>query len=107
MRTKLQDKIGQRKRFRAVFTRFGKKVNHNGYSDTTILLTNVTDIETNSRVADHLWFAYTKGFEKEPLNEGVTVEFDARVKIYKKGYVNRQLSFNLRQSDYKLSHPTN
>ena len=106
MRKNLEDKIGQRKKFRAVFTRFGKKVNYNGYSDTTILLTNIIDTETNSLVTDHHWFAYTKGFEKIQLKEGVMIEFEARVKMYKKGYVNRALLINKRQSDYKLSHPT-
>jgi len=106
MRKRLEDKVGQRKKFKAVFTRFGKKINYNGYTDITILLTNILDIDTNSLVTDHHWFAYTKGFEKTPLKEGVMIEFEARVKMYKKGYVNRRLSVNKRQSDYKLSHPT-
>ena|SRR5687768_8356115 len=107
MRKNLEDKVGQRKKFKAVVTRFGKKVNYNGYTDTTILLTGIVDSETNIVVTDHHWFAYTKGFEKAHLKEGDTVEFEARVKMYKKGYVNRKLSINNRQSDYKLSHPTN
>jgi len=107
MRKNLEDKIGLRKKFRALFTRFGKKVNYNGYTDTTILLTGIVDVETNTIVTDHHWFAFTKGFEKVPLKEGVTIEFEARVKIYKKGYVNRKLSINKQKSDYKLSHPTN
>jgi hypothetical protein len=107
MRNKLEDKLGLRKKFRAVFTRFGKKVNYQGYTDITILLTQLVDTETNTHVSDHQWFAYTKGFEKAQLKEGVTIEFEARVKIYKKGYVNRKLSIHKRQSDYKLSHPTN
>jgi hypothetical protein len=107
MRKNLEDKVGQRKQFRAVVTRFGKKVNYNGYTDTTILLTGIVDNETNTEVTDHHWFAYTKGFEKAQLKEGDFVEFEARVKMYKKGYVNRKLSINNRQSDYKLSHPTN
>jgi hypothetical protein len=107
MRKNLEDKVGLRKKFRAVFTRFGKKVNYKGYTDETLLLTQVTDIETNTIVTDHHWFAYTKGFEKVPLKEGATIEFEARVKTYKKGYVNRKLSINQRKTDYKLSHPTN
>ncbi len=107
MRKNLEDKVGLRKKFRAIFTRFGKKVNYNGYTDITILLTQLVDMENNALVADHHWFAYTKGFEKAKLNEGDTIEFEARVKVYKKGYVNRKLSINKRQSDYKLSHPTN
>lgn len=106
MRKNLEDNVGQRKKFSAVFTRFGKKVNYNGYTDETVLLTQVTDMESNTLVTDHHWFAYTKGFEKAKLKEGATIEFEARVKIYKKGYVNRKLSINNRQSDYKLSNPT-
>ncbi len=107
MRKNLADKVGLRKKFRAVFTRFGKKVNYNGYSDTTLLLTNIIETETNKQVSDHHWFAYTKGFEKASLKEGMIIEFEARVKVYTKGYVNKALNINNRQSDYKLSHPTN
>jgi len=107
MRKHLEDKVGQRKKFRAVFTRFGKKVNYNGYTDETVLLTQITDFEANTLVTDHHWFAFTKGFEKAQMKEGATIEFEARVKTYKKGYVNRKLSINKRQTDFKLSHPTN
>jgi hypothetical protein len=106
MRKNLEDKIGQRKKFRAVFSRFGKKINYSGYTDITVLLTNILDIQTNSVVTDHHWFGFTKGFEKAQLKEGALIEFEARVKMYKKGYVNRKLSINKRQLDYKLSHPT-
>jgi hypothetical protein len=106
MRKNLEDKVGQRKKFKATVGRFGKKVNHNGYTDITILLTSIIDTETNAQVTGHQWFAFTKGFEKALLKEGDTLEFEARVKTYKKGYVNRKLSVNKRQSDYKLSHPT-
>jgi hypothetical protein len=106
MRKHLEDKVGQRKKFKAVVNRFGKKVNYNGYTDITLLLTKIVDDEINTVVTEHQWFAYTKGFEKAQVKEGDTVEFEARVKTYKKGYVNRKLSINNRQSDYKLSHPT-
>ena len=105
MRKNLADKVGERKKFRALFTRFGKKVNYNGYSETTILLTNIIDTETTLVVTDHHWFGYTKGFEKAQLKEGMIIE--ARVKLYKKGYVNKKLAINNKQTDYKLSHPTN
>jgi hypothetical protein len=106
MRKNLEDKIGQRKKFSAVFARFGKKINYKGYTDETLLLTQVIDTETNTLVTDHHWFAFTKGFEKALLKEGVTIEFEARVSMYKKGYVNRKLSIHKRQTDYRLSHPT-
>jgi hypothetical protein len=106
IRKKLAAEEGQRKKFRATFTRFGKKVNYKGYSETTVLLTNIADVETGDVVAGHLWFSYTAGFESANLTEGVTVEFEARVKEYAKGYVNKKIGINKRRRDYKLSHPT-
>ena len=106
IRKRLKAQEGERKTFTASFTRFGKKTNYKGYSEMTVLLTDVTDTETQERVADHLWFSYTQGFEKAGIKEGNTVQFDARVKEYTKGYVNKQLQINQRKRDYKLSNPT-
>ena len=89
-----------------MFTRFGKKVNYKGYSETTVLLSNITDIETNRVVTEHLWFAYTAGFEKAKIQEGVLIEFEARIKEYKKGYVNKKYGIDNQKKDFKLSHPT-
>jgi hypothetical protein len=105
-RKKLASDEGERKIFRATFERLGKKVNYKGYSEDTILLKNIVDASTNQLVADHLWFSYTVGFESIELREGVVLEFEARVKEYTKGYVNRSLKIVERKQDYKLSHPT-
>lgn len=106
MRTGLSKSEGERKRFTATFVRVGKKKNFKGYSEDTILLNNVVDIETQQRVTDHVWFTFTKVFEDAGIKEGDTIAFDARVKRYSKGYVNRSLGMTRRSSDYKLSHPT-
>jgi hypothetical protein len=106
MRKRLAAEEGQRKKFRGVFSRVGKKVNYKGYSEDTILLTDITDATTNEVVAGHVWFSFTKGFEKIKLEEGVVLEFEARIKEYAKGYVNKQYGINNRKKDYKLSHPT-
>lgn len=106
IRKRLAAENGQRKKFRATFSRLGKKVNFKGYSEETILLVNILDFETNSVVADHVWFSYTKGFEKIKLDEGVIVEFEARIKEYAKGYVNKKIGINNRKIDFKLSNPT-
>jgi hypothetical protein len=106
MRAGLLKDEGIRKKFHGTFSRLGKKRNYNGYSEDTILLTNITDSESNELVADHAWFSYTKGFEKVTLAEGIVVEFEARVKAYSKGYVNRALGRKKRKTDLKLSHPT-
>jgi hypothetical protein len=106
MRKLLASEKGFRKKFHAVFRRFGRKVNYHGYSDETILLVRVTDAETNTVVADHIWFSLTKGFEKLNLKPGMKVEFEARIKSYRKGYVNRSSNLDHRTMDYKLSNPT-
>jgi hypothetical protein len=106
MRTKLASEKGKRKKFRAVFERMGKKTNFKGHSEDTILLKTVVDLETNTMMADHIWFSYTRGFEKISLTEGAIIEFEARIKEYKKGYVNRSLNLKPQTIDYKLSHPT-
>lgn len=106
MRKVLAREEGQRKKFKGVFTRFGKKVNYKGYSEMTVLLSSIIDVETNTTVADHVWFSYTTGFEKAGLVAGASVEFEARVKEYSKGYVNKKIGVNNRKKDYKLSHPT-
>jgi hypothetical protein len=106
MRKELAKDLGVRKKFKGVFSRIGKKAGFNGYSEETILLKNIRDADTNQLVADHIWFNFTRGFEKLVLTEGVVLEFEARIKEYEKGYVNPRFKINNSTSDYKLSHPT-
>ena len=109
MRNELAKSDGQRKKFTAIFSRIGSKKNYKGYSEPTMLLTSVIDLETNKKVTDHLWFTLTKGFETAGIKEGkegAAIEFEARIKEYKKGYVNDRYKINSTELDYKLSHPT-
>jgi hypothetical protein len=106
VRKKLQSREGQRKKFQAVFVRFGKKVNFRGLSEETILLKNIVDLEDNKLVSDHAWFNYTKAFQKVKLEPETRVEFEARVKQYSKGYVNRRYKIDHATTDYRLSHPS-
>jgi hypothetical protein len=106
MRTELEKSKDQRKRFRATYSKLGKKTGYNGYSEETILLTAVTDIETGVVVTDHVWFSFTKGFQEVRLVVDDCVEFEARVKEYTKGYVNKRAGINQGKRDFKLSHPT-
>lgn len=106
MRKQLASKEGERKKFTAVFSRLGRKAGYTGYSVETILLTKVRDAETGELVTDHLWFTFTKGFQLFALTEGDTLEFEARVKSYSKGYVNKSLAIDKEKRDYKLSNPT-
>jgi hypothetical protein len=106
MRKELAARNGDRKKFKALFSKIGKKVNFKGYNEETILLKNIIDAETNTVLADHVWFSYTQGFIKAGLNPGDQIEFDARVKEYRKGYVNRSYKINNTTTDFKLSNPT-
>ena len=107
MRKELADKEGERRSFRATFVRFGSKQGYQGYKEETILFKNIMDVSTRKLIADHVWFNLTKGFERLSLKPGAQVTFDARIKEYHKGYVNRRYGIDNRKKDYRLSHPTN
>ena len=106
MRKVLRESLGVRKKFSGLFVRLGKKKNYRGHTEETVLIKTIIDLEDGNVVADHLWFAYTKGFQQVSLEAGVRIEFDARVKKYAKGYRNTQYKIDNRTTDYKLSHPT-
>ena len=107
MRKALADKEGERRSFHATFARFGSKQGYQGYKEETILLKNIVDIVTNKIIADHAWFNFTKSFQRLKLTEGMHITFDARIKEYRKGYVNKRYGIDQRKKDYRLSHPTN
>jgi hypothetical protein len=106
MRKALAIKDGERKKFSGIFRRFGSRANYHGFKEETVLLVDVVDLESNTRVADHLWFPFSKGFQEAGLVPGKTVTFDARIKKYVKGYVNTKYKIDRRKNDYKLSYPT-
>ncbi len=106
MRLELAKNKDERKKFRATFSRLGKKTGYTGYSQETILLTDVIDIQNSVVITDHVWFSFALGFQEARLTVGDLVEFEARVKLYTKGYVNKPAKINQQKRDYKLSHPT-
>jgi hypothetical protein len=106
MRVTLGKSEGDRRKFAGTFVKMGKKISYHGYNEETVLLRDIVDIEENKIVAHHVWFAYTKTFQKLSLEQGVCVEFEARVKKYTKGFVNSRYKIDNRTMDYKLSHPT-
>jgi hypothetical protein len=106
MRTALKIRDEERDTFTGVFKKYGLKPGYKGPSTETLLLASIRNRE-GLLVADHCWFSLTKGFEKlGTLKEGDTLRFDARVKKYKKGYVNKRAGIDQTAFDYKLSHPT-
>lgn len=107
MRKELKKINEERRTFTGMFERFGIK---NGFKgpEKTILLISIKDSE-NKIVAEHLWFNYTKGFQKlGELKEGDVIKFNARVKKYEKGYKGYRddVLYSPIKTDYKLSHPS-
>lgn len=104
MRKELK-KIGSEKRheFTAKFERFGSKNGWRG-PEKTVLIVHVKD-DQGKIVSDHLWFNFTKGFEKLNLVPGDIIQFSARVSEYEKGYKGYGI-FSETEFDYKLSYPT-
>jgi hypothetical protein len=105
VRRKLGKLDGSRLKFEGKFERYGTKTNYKGFPERTILLKDIRidrkDGNGGKIIADHLWFNYTKGFQKlGELKTGDIIQFWARVKKYVKGYVNE------REIDFKLSYPT-
>ena len=52
------------------------------------MLKDVVNFDSESCVADHLWFTMGKQFERLGLKKGDTLAFNARVTMYEKGYTN-------------------
>ena len=106
MRKKLRNHNTHRLRFRAIVERFGKKRNYHGFYEETILLKQVFNTVSNELVTDHIWFTAGKTWLDLKLMPGDHVEFDARVGMYEKGYVNYRSGYDERTIDYKLNRPT-
>ena len=106
MRKELKNRNEQRLLFTAVVERFGTKVTYHGYTEATVLLKNVRFAATGEQAADHIWFTVGKTIEALKLSIGDTIQFEARIGAYTKGYVNRHANINNSQRDYKLNRPT-
>lgn len=102
MRAKLAGIEGVRTEFTGTFTRYGSKTAFRGPPLKTVLLCDVRDA-AGAVATDHLWFNFTKEFERLDLQPGERVKFAARSKAYWKGY---QGEGEGQSRDFKLSHPT-
>ena len=107
MREQLKNMVDVRSRFRGRVERFGEKNVYRGLPLKTMLLKDVVLVSDGTFVADHVWL--TCGRWSEGISEGDMIEFDARVKSYKKGYRGYRQDIpdaSLPSVDYRLSHPT-
>lgn len=105
MRKILLKREGERFRVRCQVERFGTKRGFKSDSIPTILLRDVVDAPTGDAMSDHLWF--TCGKWCDGLKHGDTIEFDARVGAYVKGYQGRRDDVASEVTeDYRLERPT-
>lgn len=91
--------------FVGTFERFGVKRSYGSMGvDRTVCLIDISDAN-GVIIADHVWLNYTKGFQQlGEIRRGEKIQFDARVKLYVKGYVNKYC--DNRDFDYALGYPT-
>lgn len=99
VREELKKREGSRGSFTGVFARFGTHNEGYGTIQTVVFMT-IRDAN-GQLVSDHNWFRYTDGFRKIGLSRGDVLQFDARVKEYRKNYEGGPEAV-----DYKLSNPT-
>lgn len=111
MRDKLE-KMGtdERHTFIGTVGRFGHKDSYRGGPIPTVLFKDVKN-ENGEIITDHLWFNFTKGFQKADISENDLVQFNARVGYYEKGYKGYKddeelLAEHPVETDCKLSFPT-
>jgi hypothetical protein len=98
MRTKLQALEEERKTFTGIFERVGRKPGYRGSVPTmTVLLKDIRNVKGKFLTA-HVWLNYTKNLQHLNLDKGDRIEFQARVKEYRKG--------SSGTIDYRLSHTT-
>ena len=96
----------ERHTFKGVFERFDMKRGWKGRTETTVLLTDISDTEED-KITDHLWFNLTKGFCQAHPKQGDIIQFEARVDTYLKGYQGYRTDvYKPIELDAKLSRPT-
>lgn len=97
MRERLAEIEDVRATFRARVERFGSRTSY-GHYKPMVLLADVRDSHGNL-MTDHVWFDHCKWVDDLRIQPGDEIQFDARVRPYVKGYIDKHL-------DYKLNHPT-
>lgn len=97
MRERLAQIKDVRATFRATVDQFGSRTSH-GHYKPMIMLANVRDSHGNV-MTDHVWFDHCKWVDELNLQPGDEIQFEARVRPYLKGYIDKHL-------DYKLNRPT-
>jgi hypothetical protein len=107
MREQLEKIEDLRTKFTAVFARFGEKSSYRGPPKKTVLLTYVRNYR-GDLLTDHVWLNLTAQLAAANLHPGDLIEFHARVKEYRKGYLGRleELDLPPPSYDYGLKWPT-
>jgi phage tail sheath gpL-like len=106
MREAMQSREGERGKFCGTVERFGTKTAYRGPAIPTVLIVDVRDA-SGALMTDHLWMTVGKQIAALSLVAGDTVEFEARITSYEKGYFGyRDDVYKPAETDYRLSFPT-
>lgn len=111
MRENLKNKQNIRSTFTGIFVMEGSSKGLKDYRNnkTTMLFRDIRDIEGHF-ITDHVWFIQIKEFKKlKKLKPGDTVQFDAKVTPYIKGYRGNLENIIERKPiefDYTLTYPS-
>lgn len=94
-------------------SRFGSKTNYHGFSEATIYLVDLKNLD-GENLTNYIWFSVGKIISKMCLKEQEIIQFEARVSPYCKGYFKDTLDFKLnniskikRLVDSQCSHAQN
>jgi hypothetical protein len=108
MREALKPYEGKRRRFKGVILRFGRKPCFIGdetkYRDT-IVIGDVTDVESGMEVSDHCWLTLSTTTGCKKFQVGNIVEFDATVLAYKTKRREWE-GGKYTETDFQLARPT-
>lgn len=106
IRNELKKKNDERLIFNANVERFGQKKPYRGWTPITTVCLSDVKFSSGELATDHIWFEMGKRFSDLNLNEGDSIQFEARISKYIKGYVSYREGIDYRSIDYKLNNPT-
>lgn len=109
VRLELAPYFGTTHRFRGTIADFDS-YRTEGTHQETLVLVDLVETDRGSSVADHLWMDYDAPLRRSDPKVGDTIEFDARVELYEKGYRGRDRQMRIRKPicvDFHLVDPKN
>lgn len=109
VRLELAPYFGTTRRFRGTIADFDSYRTEGAHQETLVLV-DLVETDGGETVADHLWMDYDDPLRRIDPKVGDTIEFDARIELYEKGYRGRDRQMRNRKPicvDFHLVDPKN